>query len=166
MDTKIFKNNFLTLKAIIFDIDGVIVDTEFLQAQFIENIKEHDRTLTAFEHAEVVGKSLSEISEIVKKLSDSSLPLEEIKQCYFDFFKQLFSTEDYRSIFRMDIGKIIKFAKLNQIKLAVASSSRLEHIQNILTECGIIQRFDFIMSGEQFRYRKPDQTIYCYTLEN
>ena len=35
------------LKAIIFDIDSVIVDTEFLeyglQAQFIENIKENDR---------------------------------------------------------------------------------------------------------------------------
>lgn len=166
MDTKIFKNNFSTLKAVIFDMDGLIVDTEFLQSWFIENIKEHDRTLTVLEHAEVVSNSLSEISEIVKKLSDSSLPLEEIKQCYFDFFKQLFSTEDYRSIFRMDIGKIIEIAKLNQIKLAVTSSSHLEHIQNILTESGIIQRFDFIISSEQFRCRKPDQTIYCYTLEN
>lgn len=47
MDTKIFKNNFSTLKAIIFYMDGVIVDTEFLeyglQTQFIENIKENDR---------------------------------------------------------------------------------------------------------------------------
>lgn len=157
------------LKAIIFDMDGVIVDTEFLeydlQAQFIENIKEHDLTLTALERAEVVGKGLSEISEIVKKLSGSSLPLEEIKQRYFDFFKQIFATVDYRSIFRVDIVKIIEFAKQNNIKLAVASSSRLEHIQNILTECGITTAFDFIVSGEQFPRSKPDPTIYNYTLE-
>ena len=157
------------LQAIIFDMDGVIVDTEFLeydlQAQFIESIKEHNRTLTPLERAEVVGKGLSEIPEILKKLSGSSLSLEEIKQRYFDFFKQLFNSVDYRSIFRADILKIIEFAKQHRIELAVASSSRLEHIQNILTECDIIQHFDFIVSGEQFERSKPDPTIYRYTLK-
>ncbi|MBN6067623.1 HAD family phosphatase [Aggregatibacter actinomycetemcomitans] len=157
------------LQAIIFDMDGVIVDTEFLeydlQAQFIESIKEHDRTLTPLERSEVVGKGLAEIPEIVKKLSGSSLSLEEIRQRYFDFFKQLFATVDYRAIFRADIQQIIDFAKQNGIKLAVASSSHLDHIQNILTECGIIQHFDFIVSGEQFKRSKPYPTIYRYTLE-
>lgn len=45
------------LKTIIFDMDGVIVDTEFLeydlQAQFIEDIKEHERILTPLGSAEV-----------------------------------------------------------------------------------------------------------------
>ena len=94
---------------------GVIVDTEFLeydlQAQFIDSIKEHNRTLTPLERSEVVGKGLAEIPEIVKKLSGSSLSLEEIKQRYFDFFKQLFATVDYLSIFRGNIHKIIDFAK-------------------------------------------------------
>lgn len=102
-------------KAIIFDMDGVIVDTEFLeydlQAQFIDSIKEHNRTLTPLERSEVVGKGLAEIPEIVKKLSGSSFSLEEIKQRYFDFFKQLFATVDYLSIFRGNIHKIIDFAK-------------------------------------------------------
>ncbi|OOF53944.1 phosphatase [Rodentibacter genomosp. 2] len=157
------------LQAIIFDMDGVIVDTEFLeynlQAKFIESIKEHDRTLTLSERSEMVGKGVSEIPEIVKKLTSSSLPLKEIKRRYFDFFNQLFSEVDYLSIFRSDIQKIIDFAKQHHIKLAVASSSRLEHIQNILTKCDIIQHFDFIVSGEQFERSKPDPTIYRYTLK-
>ena len=103
------------LQAIIFDMDGMIVATEFLEydlpAQFIESVTEHNRTLTPLERAEVVGKGLSEIPEILKKLSDSSLSLEEIKQRYFDFFKQLFATVDYLSIFRGNIHKIIDFAK-------------------------------------------------------
>ena len=46
-----------SLKTIIFDMDGVIIDTEFLeydlQAQFIEDIKEHDRILTPLGSSEV-----------------------------------------------------------------------------------------------------------------
>lgn len=112
-----------------------------------------------------MGKGLAEIPEIVKKLSGSSLSLEEIKQRYFDFFKQLFATVDYLSIFRGDIHKIIDFAKQHGIKLAVVSISHLAHIQNILTQCDIIQYFDLIVSGEQFERSKPDPTIYRYTLE-
>ena len=49
--------------------------------------------------------------------------------------------------------------------MAVASSSHLVHIQNILTQCDIIQYFDLIVSGEQFQRSKLDPTIYRYTLE-
>ena len=49
--------------------------------------------------------------------------------------------------------------------MAVASSSHLAQIQNILTQCDIIQYFDLIVSGEQFERSKPDPTIYRHTLE-
>ncbi|QIW16318.1 phosphatase [Pasteurellaceae bacterium RH1A] len=156
------------LQAIIFDMDGVIVDTEYvefaLQKQFIEKIKEHDRPITLEEQSQVVGRGLQEIPAIVKKLSQSQLSLEEIRQRYYAFFQDLFSSVDYLSIFRQEIKQIINFAKQNQIKLAVASSSALSHIDNILTTCGIKQDFDLIVSGEQFERSKPDPTIYLYTL--
>ena len=74
------------LQAIIFDMDGVIVDTEYveftLQKQFIADIQEHNRLITLEQQSEVIGKSLREIPEIVKKLSGSSLPLTEIQTRY------------------------------------------------------------------------------------
>lgn len=103
-------------------MDGVIVDTEFLeyglQTQFIENIKENDRPWACGSSQ----KNLSEIPEIVKKLSCSSLTLDEMKQRYFEFFKQLFATDDYRSIFRADILKIIEFA--NQKRIITAKNAK------------------------------------------
>lgn len=58
------------LQAIIFDMDGVIVDTEYLefslQKQFIEDIKEHSRPITLEQQSEVVGKCLKEIPVIIK----------------------------------------------------------------------------------------------------
>ncbi|MDD0824949.1 HAD family phosphatase [Mannheimia sp. AT1] len=157
------------LQAIIFDMDGVIVDTEYLefslQKQFIENLKEHDRPITLAEQSVVVGKCLSKIPVVIKKLAESSLPIEEIRNRYYAFFHEIFSTVDFKTIFRSDIQKILLFAKQNQIKLAVASSSETAHIKNILTVCGIIDEFDLIVSGEQFEHSKPDPTIYRYTCE-
>ncbi|PJG85810.1 HAD family hydrolase [Conservatibacter flavescens] len=157
------------IQAIIFDMDGVIVDTEYLefslQKQFIEEIKEHDRPITLAQQSEVVGKCLKEIPIIVKKLAGSTLPIEEIRERYYQFFQTLFSNVNYLDIFRSDIKQILQFAKQNQIKLAVASSSALGHIHNILTACGIKDEFDLIVSGEQFERSKPDPTIYRYTCE-
>lgn len=155
------------LQAIIFDMDGVIVDTEYLefslQKQFIEELKTHTRPITLEQQSEVVGKCLKEIPVIIQKLSESTLPIEEIRTRYYAFFQNLFSTVDYLSIFRAEIRQIIQFAKQNQLKLAVASSSQKAHIETILTACGILQEFDLIVSGEQFERSKPDPTIYRYT---
>ena len=157
------------LQAIIFDMDGVIVDTEYveftLQKQFIADIQEHHRPITLEQQSEVVGKSLREIPEIVKKLSGSSLPLAEIQTRYQAFFNDLFSKVDYLSIFRSDIKQIIAFAKAHRIKLAVASSSALSHINNILTVCGVKDDFDLIVTGDDFARSKPDPAIYRYTLD-
>ncbi|QLB42584.1 HAD family phosphatase [Mannheimia pernigra] len=157
------------LQAIIFDMDGVIVDTEFvefdLQQQFIEQHKEHDDEISFEARSEVCGKALSDIPEIMQRLTKSSLPLEDLKTRYQAFFENLFNNVDYPSIFRSDIKLILDYAKANNIKLAVASSSALAHIQRILTACGIIDEFDLIVSGEQFEHSKPDPTIYRYTCE-
>lgn len=157
------------LQAIIFDMDGVIVDTEYvefaLQKAFIRDIQEHEREISHQEYSQVAGKSLKDIPEIMQRLSGSSLPLEEIRARYLVFFHNIFDPIDYLTIFRQEIKQIIQYAKANKIKLAVASSSALAHIQRILTACGIIDEFDLIVSGEQFEQSKPHPEIYQYTLQ-
>ncbi|MGV6989674.1 HAD family hydrolase [Testudinibacter sp. P80/BLE/0925] len=157
------------LQAIIFDMDGVIVDSEYvefaLQKTFIRDIQEHDREISHQEYSQVAGKSLKDIPEIMQRLSGSSLPLDDIRARYLVFFHNIFDPIDYLTIFRQEIKQIIQYAKANKIKLAVASSSALAHIQRILTACGIIDEFDLIVSGEQFEHSKPHPEIYQYTLQ-
>ncbi|MFC0309809.1 HAD family hydrolase [Gallibacterium trehalosifermentans] len=156
------------LQAIIFDMDGVIVDTEYVeftaQREFIERLKQHHQPITLAQQSEVVGKSLKEIPAVIKKLSGSPLSLDKIREQYYLFWDNLFEQLDYRAIFRQDINCIIEFAKQQQIKMAVASSSSQQHIERILTACGIKDAFDCIVSGEMFARSKPDPTIYRYTL--
>ncbi len=157
------------LQAIIFDMDGVIVDTEYaeftLQKNFIAEIQEHQRNISDTEYAQVVGKSLKEIPEIVKKISGSSLPLDIIRERYQQFFHQIFDNIDYLSIFRADIKQIIAYAKAENIKIAVASSSSLMHIERILKACHIFDDFDLIVTGDWFEQSKPNPEIYQYTMD-
>lgn len=157
------------LQAIIFDMDGVIVDTEYvefaLQKEFIQAVKERPDEITKQEYLQVVGKALKDIAKIIKTISGSTLSQEEITKRYYAFFHSIFDEMDYLTIFRKDIKHIIQFAKQNNIKLAVASSSPMAHIENILTQCGIIQEFDLIVTGDLFAESKPNPEIYQYTMQ-
>ncbi|MGQ0285637.1 HAD family hydrolase [Pasteurellaceae bacterium 22721_9_1] len=157
------------LQAIIFDMDGVIVDTEYvefaLQKDFIQAVKERPDEITKQEYLQVVGKALKDIAKIIKTISGSRLSQEELAERYNAFFHSIFDGMDYLTIFRQDIKQIIQFAKQHHIKLAVASSSPLPHIQNILTQCGIINDFDLIVTGDLFAQSKPHPEIYQYTMQ-
>lgn len=156
------------LQAIIFDMDGVIVDTEYvefrLQKSLIQALKERTDEISQTEYARVVGKSLREIPQIIQQITGSNLALEQITERYVNFFNETFENMDYLAIFRHEIKQIIAYTKAHKIKLAVASSSAMPHIQRILTACGIIQDFDLIVSGDQFVESKPNPEIYRYTM--
>ncbi|SUN77062.1 phosphatase [Streptococcus massiliensis] len=73
---------------------------------------------------------------------------------------------DYRPLFREKIVDILDYAKEQGIKLAVASSSREEHILEVLRACGIRDYFDVIVSGENFSESKPNPAIYQAALRS
>jgi len=156
------------IKAIIFDMDGVIVDTEFqdfrIQQEFIK--KENpaiDQTATNFD--ELIGQSYDMLYETLRKFIGTDHPLKEIKERFETFNDTEYESINYLQLFRKDIVSIIKWAKTNEILLAVASSSTYEHILDVLTSCGINEYFDVIYSGEFVKESKPNPEIYLNTLK-
>ena len=53
--------------------------------------------------------------------------------------------------------------KYNNIKMAIASSSKSERILKMVEECKISDYFTEIVSGHQFKESKPNPEIYLYT---
>lgn len=156
------------IEAIIFDMDGVIVDTEFLEfcllKKFIHRLNDGVILFSDDELSVLAGKSYQDLYTTISFFTGNKYTIEEIEVLYSDFIEKEFSSIDYLTIFRRDLIKIIDFCTNNKIKLAVASSSRKTHIEDVLTACKIIEYFDFIVSGEQFKVSKPDPEIYHYTI--
>lgn len=156
------------LKAIIFDMDGVIVDTEFqdfrIQQEFIK--KENptiDHAGTNFD--ELIGQSYDMLYKTLRKFIDSNDSLSAIKERFEKFNDVAYESINYQQLFRKDILSILTWAKANNISLAVASSSTHEHILEVLTTCGIKDYFDVIYSGEFVAESKPNPAIYLNTLQ-
>ncbi|MGM0240713.1 HAD family hydrolase [Enterococcus sp. AZ103] len=156
-------------KAIIFDMDGVIVDTEFLdfdiQRQFIavENHEPIDPDTSKYNV--LVGRSFDDLYLTLASFLKEPLPLDTLKSKFESFNEEKYEGVDYAKLFRKDIVKILKFAKEQNIKLAVASSSEHNHILEVLKNCKIESYFDVIFSGEFVEKSKPDPEIYRITLD-
>ncbi|MGX2957103.1 HAD family hydrolase [Ursidibacter arcticus] len=152
------------LKLIIFDMDGVIIDSEYmgfgLLQRFVNELKTFDEPISLQQFSSVVGRSYQDLFLAIKQLSKSPLSVEEIGERLLNYDKDYWENLDYLAIFRQDIHHIIHFAKANNIKLAVASSADRKHIERILTLTQIREHFDFIMSGKELVKSKPDPTIY------
>ena len=156
------------LKAIIFDMDGVIVDTEFedfrIQQAFI--MKENptlNQENTNFE--ELIGQSYDMLYKTLRTFIGSNDSLKEIKARFEEYNEVAYRAIDYQQLFRKEILSILNWSKENDIRLAVASSSTYEHIIEVLATCGIQDSFDVIYSGEFVKESKQNPEIYLNTLK-
>ena len=156
------------IKAIIFDMDGVIVDTEFqdfrIQQEFIK--KENpsiNQVKTNFD--ELIGQSYNMLYETLRKFIGSNDSLNEIKRRFEAYNAIAYESINYQQLFRKELLPILKWAKSKGVLLAVASSSTYEHIIEVLNSCNIKNYFDVIYSGEFVEESKPNPAIYLNTLE-
>lgn len=158
----------MDLKGIIFDMDGVIVDTEYqdflIQKDFIcqlnpkSNYKDSELLI-------LVGKSYLTLYKLLQNFIGDHYDIETIEKEYAIFSDRRYKILDYRTLFRTEILEIIDYSIQNGIKLAVASSSKYDHINSILEICNIKQYFDVVISGENFVESKPNPSIYFTTLD-
>ncbi|MGT2722554.1 HAD family hydrolase [Streptococcus porcinus] len=157
------------LEAIIFDMDGVIVDTEYLdfqlQSDYIRSIAVDPHYLEHEAFSGLVGRSGQDLLKRIRRLSQTQVPDQDIALALEKISEKKYRADTIKRLFRQDILKINLFAKENQMKLAVASSSSKKHIIQVLEACGILKDFDLIVSGEDFQESKPNPAIYRHVLK-
>lgn len=159
----------MTKHAIIFDMDGVIVDTEFLdykiQRTFIAQENGEETPDPSADHSCLIGKSYDDLYLTMKKFLKKDYLLDDLKEKFDDFNSKMYQNADYRGLFREDILSILNYARENGILVAVASSSEYDHIVEVLEACGIKGYFNVIYSGEFVKESKPNPEIYRNTLK-
>ncbi len=153
-------------KAIIFDMDGVLIDSEpvYLQ-EVIDYIRDDLKIKMNYYELKkklfkIVGLSDKKAYEIISECLDYQYTASEIQKGLQEKQDEL----HYNTILNPHILNILPKLKSKGYKLAIASSSPLDNIQRVIKECQINKYFDYIVSGCDFKESKPDPAIYLNVL--
>ena len=157
----------LMMKALIFDMDGVIIDSEpGSMEQILAFVRSKRPEVTRKELYQIVGRTSRDvwtrIAGVIGWDKDWLVTRTEYREVWQPAHPH---TVNYHEIFRPAALDILKWAREKGMRTAVASSTAYEKVKTILTQVGVAPYLDVIVSGEQFKESKPNPEIYLKTAQ-
>ena len=143
------------LEAVLFDLDGVLVDTESISSKASEKVLgRHGIFLTDEEKRHVFGRRTIDNYRDHIQARGLDLDAGQLVGEKNDLFKKLIegNLEPLPGVLRL-----LDILEASNVKTAVVSSSPLERVEATLMEADLFWRFPLIISGPLSEKGKPDR---------
>lgn len=148
------------MKAVIFDMDGVIVDTNpHHRIAWREYYERYGKTLSDADFVQYVsGKHNNDI--LGHLFSEKALTADESKRLAHE--KEALFRDLYRAVITPVAGLIpfLQALKAANILTAVATSAPVENLDFVMDTLDIRQYFDALLNESMVSHPKPDPEIY------
>ncbi|HYV55607.1 MAG TPA: HAD family phosphatase [Chitinophagaceae bacterium] len=148
------------IQTVIFDMDGVIIDSEPVYFKIDKEMFEELNIAVSFEeHSTYVGTSSQNMWDaIIKKHGIPGDPGKLMRKEYNLYMDYLVNANDLQPI--DGVMELINGLHENNFKLILASSSRMEIIDIILKKFKLSDLFIAKVSGSELAHSKPHPEIF------
>ena len=151
------------IKAIIFDMDGLMFDTESAYSVVQTSMSEKRGKIFTNEVKKILmGKRANEVMELMNDFWDKDEKIEdllkeqdgELVKIYNDSVEKMSGFDDF-----------MNFLNLHNIRKCIGTSSRRFLVDVLLKKYGLENTLEFIVSGDEVEKGKPDPEIYNKCIE-
>lgn len=157
-------NRNILYKAVVFDMDGVIFDSEravmqcWKEVASRHNIPDIEKAILA-----CTGTTMVRTREIMLNLYGADFPYDEYARESSAIFHSRY--DGGRLPMKPGVKELLTFLKERGKKIALASSTRQQVVTDELRDAGIIEYFDRIICGDMVSRSKPAPDIFLKACE-
>ena len=150
----------MEIKAVLFDMDGLMVDTESLSTEaFINSAKAQGYNMTKEETLKVLGFTKANIYQFwIDYFQGTNVDGKKLVDDHYEYIENVLYTVGPEKM--PYVEELLKYLRENNYKIAVASSSDAADIKNNLEKTKLEKYIDEIASGAEVENGKPAPDVF------